>query len=156
MMMKRSSFQLPLWTVLVLVLMAALDSAVFRFPLSGRPLGWIMTILGALPMCNLLLLGLLITLQSPAKRFTFWIGFDVAGLVVLFSYAVTTIHHSPDIRDLVVRTLRLVGIPSAVTFSAAAVLLLLSQCMLACLGGYLGEFVVSRGLQSSGGYAVGR
>jgi hypothetical protein len=156
MVMKRSSFQLPLWTLLILVLVAALDSAVFQFPLSGRPLGWIMLILGVLPMCNLLLLGLLITLQRPARRLTFWVGFELAGLLVLFFYAVSTIHHSADIRDLVLGALRLVGTPSALTFSAAGVALLLPQVLLACVGGCLNERVVTRASQLSSSFSGDR
>jgi hypothetical protein len=54
--MKRSPFQLPLWWLLTLVVIAALDCAALRSPLSGRRLTLIMILLGVLPMANLLFL----------------------------------------------------------------------------------------------------
>jgi hypothetical protein len=61
--MKRSPFQLRLWWLLSLVVVAALDCAAFRSPLSGRRLTLIMILLGVLPMANLLFLALLVSLQ---------------------------------------------------------------------------------------------
>jgi len=61
--MKRSPFQFRLWWLLTLVVVAALDCAAFRSPLSGRHLTLIMILLGVLPMANLLFLALLVSLQ---------------------------------------------------------------------------------------------
>jgi len=141
--MRRSSFQLPLWWLLTLVVVAALDCAALRFPLSGRRLTLIMTLLGVLPMANLLFLGLLISLRGEGMRFPFWVGFELAGLLVLLIYGVSTIHHAQDLRELVAGALRLVGPPGSLTFPAAAAVLLLPQVLLAFLGGCLSEHVVS-------------
>jgi hypothetical protein len=146
--MKRYSFQLPLWWLLTLVVLAALDCAALRSPLSGRRLTLIMTLLGVLPMANLLFVGLLVSSQQRGRRLTFWLGFELAGLLVLLLYGVSTIRHSPDLREMVVGVLRLVGTPGGLTFPAAAALLLLPQLLLAFLGGCLSEFVVSRVGQS--------
>lgn len=146
--MKRSSFQLPLWWLLALVVVAALDCAALRFPLSGRRLTSIMTLLGVLPMANLLFLGLLVSLQRVGRHLTFWIGFELAGLLVILIYGVSTIHHSQDLREMVVGALRLAGTPGGLTFPTAAAILLLPQVILAFLAGCLGEFVISRVGQS--------
>lgn len=142
--MKRASFQLPLWWLLTLVVLAAVDCAALRFPLSGRRLTLIMSLLGVLPMANLLLLGLLVSSQRKGRRFTFWVGFELAGLLVLLIYGVSTIHHSPYLREMVVGALRLVGTAGGLTFPAAAAFLLLPQVVLALLGGCLSEFFVAR------------
>ena len=146
--MKRSPFQLPLWWLLALVVVAALDCAVLRFPLSGRRLTSIMTLLGVLPMANLLFLGLFVSLQRWGRRFTFWVGFELAGLLVLLIYGVSTIHHSQDLREMVVGALRLVGTPAVSRSLPPQRLLLLPQVLLAFLGGCLSEFVISRVGQS--------
>jgi hypothetical protein len=155
--MKRSPFQLPLWWLLTLVVVAALDCAALRSPLSGRRLTLIMNLLGVLPMANLLFLGLLVSLRREGRRLTFWVGFELAGLLVLLIYIASTISHSQELREVVAATLHLVGPPGTLTFPAAAAVLLLPQVLLAFLGGCLSEHVVSRVSPSiKGSQALGR
>ncbi len=145
--MKRPPFQLALWSLLILVVVAALDCLVFRSPLSGQHLTLIMSVLGVLPMANLLFLGLLVSIRQEGRRLTFWVGFELAGLLVVLIYGASTIHHSQDLREVVAGALRLVGPPGSLTFPAAAAVLLLPQVLLAFLGGRLSEHVVSRLIQ---------
>ena len=143
--MNRSPFQFRLWWLVTLVVVAALDCAALRFPLSGHPLNLIMLLLGVLPMANLLFLGLLFTLQQRTqRRASFWAGFEIAGLLVLLFYGASTIHHSHDHREMVLAALRLVATPDHLIFPAAALVLFLPQVLLAALGGWMSEFVVSR------------
>jgi hypothetical protein len=94
-------------------------------------------------MANLLFLGLLVSLRREGRRVPFWVGFELAGLLVLLIYGASTIHHAQDLREVVAGALRLVGPPGGLTFPAAAAVLLLPEVLLAFLGGCLGEHVVS-------------
>jgi hypothetical protein len=96
-------------------------------------------------------------LQREGRRLTFWVGFELAGLLVILIYGASTINHSQDLREVVAGALRLVGPPGSLTFPAAAMVLLLPQVLLAFLGGCLSELVVSRvGQPIKGSLALGR
>ena len=142
--MKRSLFQLPLWWLVALIFVAALDCAVLRFPLPGRPLPLIMVLIGVLPMANLLVLGPLVTVRQGGSQLAFWAGFEIAGLLALLFYGAGTIHHSQDLREVVLGVLRSVSTPVSLTFPAAAAVLLLPELVLALIGALLSEFIVSR------------
>jgi hypothetical protein len=130
--------------LMTLVLLAALDCTAVRTPLSGRSVTDVMLLLGALPMANVLVVGLLPLLHGRAgrgqgglERIPGLIGFEAVGSAALLGYTVAAFKHADLLRDVVANalaSLRPLGNPTFL--SAVVATLLLPQLALALLGGW--------------------
>ena len=130
--------------VMVAVAIAALDFAAIR-ALPGSPSGELV-LLGALPMANVLAVGLLIGLRHRGSR-PFLLGFEAFGVMALAFYiALTGFSPHPGVisyLDLLLQpTSRTIGtgrpgVLIAIICSIAVVMLGLPQFTFALIGGFL-------------------
>jgi hypothetical protein len=122
-------------------LIIALDCAVARSPLSGRPLTVILLLLGGLPMGNVLVVGLLPlirNLHARREQNPWLVGFEVAGWAGLLLFASIAVYHPDPLRETIVQSLgstRALGNHAFLATICSA--LLLPQLALALLGGWL-------------------
>jgi hypothetical protein len=129
--------------VMVAVAIAALDFAAIR-ALPGYPSGELV-LLGALPMANVLAVGLLIGLRHRGSR-SFLLGFEVFGVMALALYVVLA-GFSPgrviDYLELLLDPIRrTIGLDRTVALIATiypvgVVMLGLPQLAFALIGGFL-------------------
>jgi hypothetical protein len=127
--------------LMALVVIAALDCAAIRSPLSGRPLTAILLLLGALPMANILAVALLPLIQrhrARLERRACLVGFEIVGWVALLLYAFCAVHHSDFLLDIVLRPLRPIRVQGRSAFLTVVCMALLTpQLAPALLGGWL-------------------
>jgi hypothetical protein len=129
---------------MVVVLVAAIDCAAFRTPLSGRPLSSIMLLLGGLPMASLLALAFVPLLSQRAAALRgrpFWLGFQLGGCLALLFYVPCAMHQPDVIRDTLFTLNGPFGFSGALMFCSAGLVLLVPQLILAVLGGYASEWI---------------
>ena len=131
--------------LMALVLVVALDVWACKELPRGGPT-WIvdltvLIIVGALPMANVLALGLYPILMSRHRHEggrTGWVGFEVGGLAALLFYLACSLTMTHPLHQGVAHLLRALGfVPGKVFLAGAVVLLLLPQLALALLGGWL-------------------
>jgi hypothetical protein len=138
--------RVPRFTIsgmMALVLVVALDAGACKALLGGPDLTDLI-LFGALPMANVLALGLYPILMSRYERQggrPGWVGFEVGGLAALLFYLACSLTMTHPLHEGVGHLLRAIGlVPSSTIFLAGAVvLLLLPQLALAILGAQLGR-----------------
>jgi hypothetical protein len=131
---------------MALIAIAAFDFAVIRaMPVIGPPTSELL-VMGALPMANVLAVGLLIRQQRPGSR-PFLLGFEAFGVMALALYVAFVVFSPQTVRDTYVKPLlepigRTIGPGRPLVFIASlcfvgVALLVLPQLAFALLGGYL-------------------
>jgi hypothetical protein len=136
--------------VMVAVAIAALDFWATRGLLDLRPrrVGGLL-LLGALPMANVLAVGLLVARQLPRSR-PFVLGFEQFGAVALFFLIFLVISNGGEsLRDNYLTPMLAPLRPAESTNhiligSAVAVMLILPQVLFALIGGALFSWLVTR------------
>jgi hypothetical protein len=141
--------RIPRFTIsgmMALVLLVALDAwackALMGSPLFSAPVTELI-VLGALPMANVLALGLYPILMSRHKHESGrpgLVGFEVGGLAALLLYLACSVLMPHPIHWGVGNLLRTIGfVPGPALLAGAVVLLLIPQVALAILGARLGR-----------------
>jgi hypothetical protein len=141
--------RIPRFTIsgmMALVLLGALDTWACKALMSSLlfvpPLSELI-VLGALPMANVLALGLYPILMSRHEHESGrpgLVGFEVGGLAALLFYLAGSVLMPHPIHDGVGNLLRAIGlVPGPAFLAGAVVLLLLPQVALAILGARLGR-----------------
>jgi hypothetical protein len=130
-----SSRRIQIRWMMILVALVAIDCAMVRSPLAGRPLDSILLILGALPMANVLAIGLVSLVRQSSSRThrSMLIRFEFAGCAILVIFALLATHQAEGIRELLSRILIALRFGPPMTLPAASVILALPQIMLALL-----------------------
>jgi hypothetical protein len=94
----RSPMRVSIAGIMAAVVLAALDCVAIQSPLSGRSRAGVLLLFGALPMANILMLGLLPLLRARTGRQTYpsgWVGFEAGGWTALLLYAAVALYQ-PD------------------------------------------------------------
>jgi hypothetical protein len=131
--------------MMALVLVVALDAGAYKALLGGPPPAPValieLIVVGALPMANVLALGLypiLMPRHRHERGRPGWVGFEVGGLAALLFYLACSLTMTHPLHQGVAHLLRALGfVPGKVFLAGAVVLLLLPQLALALLGGWL-------------------
>ena len=128
---------------MAVVVLAALDCTVVRFPLSHWPLRAVMILVGGLPMANLLVIGFLPLVRGrsrPGGARPGLVGFEAVGAAGLLLYTGAAFHDPEALRGgvfLALQSFRTLGDPGFLVAVSGA--LLVPQLCLALLGGWLCE-----------------
>jgi hypothetical protein len=131
--------------LMALVAVVAIDCAVVRAPLSGRPVTEQLMIMGGLPMANTLAAGLLPFLIRPglemaSTRNQFWRGFETVGWSALLLFSLNAVLHPEEVRVLAVQALWSFRSSGSTVFALlVSAALSLPQVLLALIGGWLNQ-----------------
>ena len=128
--------------VMVAIAIAALDFAAIRASLDIPEVG--LLVLGALPMANVLAVGILVGQQRPGSR-PFLLGFEVFGAMALAVYVIlaTYLRHEAvePYLGLFIPIVEIIGplpfIPIPIQVSVVVIALGLPQVAFALIGGFL-------------------
>lgn len=130
--------------MMVAVLLAAVDAASVRSPLSGRSVTEAVLLMGALPMVNLLVLALLPLLHGRGGRFRArpaLVGFEVAGVSIILLFAAGANRYPLPLLEGVAGAISTLQVPGGPSPLSAVIALSVPQLAFALAGGWLGRKV---------------
>ena len=139
--------RLAIWQGMGIVLLVALDLAVTRVPLSGRPVTEALLLMGGLPMANLLVVSGLVLIRGFGERDRLrpaLIGFAVNGCAMLAIVATAAIREPLRLLESVRQTLTALEVPGGPNPLTATLALSILQLGLALLGGWAGRKLGSK------------
>jgi hypothetical protein len=128
--------------LMIFILIIALDCAMLRYPLGGRPLREILLVIGVLPVANILAVGMLVLVRrGVAANRGRWLAGFLGGAWASMIAVIALATHSPDALASLVRDVATPALPLGVpVFRAVALVVLLApQLVLAWIGGELAD-----------------